>query len=43
MPEAVRTLTDADTRKLAQGIDALAEKISQVPAVIVGVENASEA
>ncbi len=29
-------LTKADTRKLAQGIDALAEKLSQVPAVIVG-------
>jgi iron uptake system component EfeO len=28
-------LTKADTRKLAQGIDALAEKLSQVPAVIV--------
>jgi iron uptake system component EfeO len=29
-------LTAADTRKLAQGIDALAEKLSQVPAEIVG-------
>lgn len=29
-------LTAADTRKLAQGIDALAEKLSQVPAQIVG-------
>jgi iron uptake system component EfeO len=28
-------LTKADTRELAQGIDALAEKFSQVPAVIV--------
>lgn len=32
-------LTKADTRKLAQGIDALAEKLSQVPAVIVRAEN----
>jgi len=31
-----------DTRKLAQGIDALAEKISQVPAVILRAENAAE-
>jgi iron uptake system component EfeO len=31
-------LTKADTRKLAQGIDALAEKLSEVPAVIVGAE-----
>jgi iron uptake system component EfeO len=31
-------LTKADTRKLAQSIDALAEKLSQVPAVIVGGE-----
>jgi iron uptake system component EfeO len=30
------TLTPADTRKLAQSIDALAEKLSQVPAEIVG-------
>jgi iron uptake system component EfeO len=30
------TLTSADTRKLAQSIDALAEKLSQVPAEIVG-------
>jgi iron uptake system component EfeO len=29
-------LTAADTRKLAQGIDVLAEKLSQVPAEIVG-------
>jgi iron uptake system component EfeO len=29
-------LTQADTRKLAQSIDALAEKLSQVPAAIVG-------
>jgi iron uptake system component EfeO len=29
-------LTKADTRKLAQSIDALAEKLSQVPAQIVG-------
>jgi iron uptake system component EfeO len=29
-------LTATDTRKLAQGIDALAEKLSQVPAEIVG-------
>jgi iron uptake system component EfeO len=28
-------LTEADTRKLAQGIDALAEKLSEVPAAIV--------
>ncbi|MBN9621861.1 MAG: cupredoxin domain-containing protein [Actinobacteria bacterium] len=35
-------LTEADTRKLAQGIDALAEKISQIPAVIVRVENGTE-
>jgi iron uptake system component EfeO len=35
-------LTKADTRKLAQGIDALAEKLSQVPAVIVRAENAAE-
>jgi iron uptake system component EfeO len=32
-------LTEADTRKLAQGIDALAEKLSQVPAAIVGAES----
>ncbi|MBS1879650.1 MAG: iron uptake system protein EfeO [Actinobacteria bacterium] len=32
-------LTKADTRKLAQGIDVLAEKLSQVPPVIVRVEN----
>jgi iron uptake system component EfeO len=31
-------LSRADTRKLAQGIDALAEKLSQVPAVIVSGE-----
>jgi iron uptake system component EfeO len=31
-------LTKADTKKLAQGIDALAEKLSQVPAVIVSGE-----
>jgi iron uptake system component EfeO len=31
-------LTRADTRQLAQGIDALAEKLSQVPAAIVGGE-----
>ena len=31
-------LTKADTRKLAQSIDTLAEKLSQVPAVIVGGE-----
>ncbi len=31
-------LTKADTRKLAQSIDVLAEKLSQVPAVIVGGE-----
>jgi len=31
-------LTQSDTRKLAQGIDALAEELSQVPAVIVGGE-----
>jgi iron uptake system component EfeO len=30
------TLTAADTRKLAQSIDALAENLSQVPAEIVG-------
>ena len=30
------TLTKADTRKLAQEIDALAEELSQVPAQIVG-------
>ncbi|HEX3242071.1 MAG TPA: imelysin family protein [Solirubrobacterales bacterium] len=30
------TLTSADTRRLAQSIDALAEKLSQVPAEIVG-------
>jgi iron uptake system component EfeO len=35
-------LTKADTRKLAQGIDALAEKISHVPAVIVRAQNAAE-
>jgi iron uptake system component EfeO len=35
-------LTKADTRKLAQGIDTLAEKLSQVPAVIVRAENAAE-
>jgi iron uptake system component EfeO len=29
-------LSEADTRKLAQRIDALAEKLSQVPALIVG-------
>jgi high-affinity Fe2+/Pb2+ permease len=29
-------LTKADTRKLAQEIDALAEELSQVPAQIVG-------
>ncbi|MGD9737542.1 MAG: iron uptake system protein EfeO [Solirubrobacterales bacterium] len=32
---AYTELTKADTRKLAQGIDALAEKLSQVPAVTV--------
>jgi iron uptake system component EfeO len=32
-------LTQADTRKLAQSIDVLAEKLSQVPAVIVGGEH----
>jgi iron uptake system component EfeO len=32
-------LTKADTKKLAQGIDALAEKLSQVPAVIVSGES----
>ncbi|HYC80481.1 MAG TPA: iron uptake system protein EfeO [Solirubrobacterales bacterium] len=32
---AYTELTTADTRRLAQGIDALAEKLSQVPAVIV--------
>jgi iron uptake system component EfeO len=32
-------LSKADTRKLAQGIDALAEKLSEVPAVIVGAES----
>ena len=31
-------LTKADTRKLAQSIDTLAEKLSQVPAVIVSGE-----
>jgi iron uptake system component EfeO len=31
-------LTQADTRKLARSIDTLAEKLSQVPAVIVGGE-----
>jgi iron uptake system component EfeO len=31
-------LTQADTRKLAQSIDTLAEKLSQVPAAIVGGE-----
>jgi iron uptake system component EfeO len=31
-------LTQADTRKLAQAIDVLAEKLSQVPAAIVGGE-----
>jgi iron uptake system component EfeO len=31
-------LTQSDTRKLAQRIDALAEELSQVPAVIVGGE-----
>lgn len=31
-------LTQADTRKLAQSIDALAERLSEVPAVIVGGE-----
>jgi iron uptake system component EfeO len=35
-------LTKADTRKLAQGIDTLAEKLSQVPAVIVRAQNAAE-
>jgi iron uptake system component EfeO len=34
-------LTKADTRKLAQGIDTLAEKLSQVPAVIVSGEGQS--
>jgi iron uptake system component EfeO len=29
-------LSKADTRKLAQQIDALAEELSQVPALIVG-------
>ena len=33
-------LTKADTRKLAQSIDTLAEKLSQVPAVIVAGEQA---
>jgi iron uptake system component EfeO len=33
------TLTKADTRKLAQGIDTLAERLSQVPAVIVKAES----
>jgi iron uptake system component EfeO len=33
-------LTKADTRKLAQGIDGLAERLSQVPAVIIRAENA---
>jgi len=32
-------LTKADTRKLAQGIDTLAEKLSQVPAAIAGSEH----
>jgi iron uptake system component EfeO len=32
-------LTKADTRKLAQSIDTLAEKLSQVPAAIVGGEH----
>lgn len=32
-------LTEADTRKLAQPIDVLAEKLSQVPAVIAGREH----
>jgi iron uptake system component EfeO len=32
-------LTKADTRKLAQGIDTLAEKLSQVPAAIAGAEH----
>jgi iron uptake system component EfeO len=36
-------LTQADTRKLAQDIDALAELLSQVPAVIVGGEGESSA
>jgi iron uptake system component EfeO len=31
-------LTQSDTRKLAQSIDALAERLSEVPAVIVGGE-----
>ena len=31
-------LTKADTRKLAQSIDALAEKLSQVPAQIAAAE-----
>ncbi len=35
-------LTKADTRKLAQGIDTLAENLSHVPAVIVRAENAAE-
>jgi iron uptake system component EfeO len=34
-------LDETDTRKLAQGIDALAEKISRVPAVILRAENAA--
>jgi iron uptake system component EfeO len=34
-------LTKADTKKLAQGIDALAEKLSRVPAVIVSGEGQS--
>ena len=33
-------LTEADTRKLAQSIDALAEKLSQVPAAIASAEHA---
>lgn len=33
-------LTKADTRKLAQGIDTLAEKLSQVPAAVASSEHA---
>ena len=38
--ETIVALTEADTRKLAQGIDGLAERLSQVPAVIIRAENA---
>lgn len=33
-------LTKADTRRLAQGMDGLAERLGEVPAVIIRTENA---